>query len=146
MLSRVLKRFSREVFSLYLLISLIAYIGVQLQVNCFSGVDDWFARSGAVMVVLAIIYMILTYDQRTFNGTILAMNTELKIDSMLSDENLKLKVSDEHFTKVMKKSVDKEINKWEFKDLLHEAIVLIIGTLVWGFGDLVITAECSLPT
>jgi hypothetical protein len=97
-----------------------------------------FARSGSILVVVAVLFTVFGVKPRLDKLLITAIvkqNTAgLKYDFDMNDaedrdlsENL-----DKHI-----KRLKNEVEKRSFRALKLEAVILSLGTIVWGFGDLV---------
>ncbi|MFA0299368.1 hypothetical protein AB4506_25065, partial [Vibrio sp. 10N.222.46.A3] len=104
----------------------------------FKAFDDylWLARSGALVVVVGILYAMAEFYNREYQLRLLQFHTSnLKEITLLESEELDSSRVDEWVenTKVVENKLQSELEKITLK---HEAFLLITGTLVWGFGDL----------
>jgi hypothetical protein len=114
----------------------IACLGATLSHMEFLDDTDWFARSGSVIVVIGILYTILEfyehqYDHKTIRRQAPNQYADLKYEHKHLDEK-KIKIwkkNAEEFEDDIKNSIEKTTMK-------HEGVLLMTGTLLWGFGDL----------
>lgn len=107
-----------------LLSSSVFIIGVWLSIN--QNDWSWFARSGSMIVVIGIF---LTSSQ------IIENNRKLRIRRNRHEQNFHRDYADEikRGTLDRSRSLDEDI--WE--NGVRGFYLLVAGTLVWGFGDLV---------
>ncbi len=114
----------------------VACLGAVLSYVEFLEDALWLARSGSVIVVLGILYTILEFyahqdDHKTFKSEAPNAYADLKYEHKRLDEkqvNL-WKKKTEALEDDLKTGLEKRTMK-------HEGILLMTGTLIWGFGDL----------
>ena len=111
-----------------LLIKLLSIADVTVGVWLSMSVGDWqwFARSGAMLVVLGIL---LTSSQ------IIENSRRLKTRHTLHPSHFKHDYAEELKQRKLAHASILEEDIWH--DGLRGLYLLIIGTLIWGFGDLV---------
>ena len=115
---------------------LFACLGAVLSYVEFLNESDWFARSGSVIVVIGILYTVLEYyehqdDHKTFKRQAPNLYADIKYEHKHLEEK-KVKI----WKKNVEESEDDFKNTLEKTTMKHEGILLIAGTLLWGFGDL----------
>jgi hypothetical protein len=126
----------------YILSFVIATFGVILEIKEAMGVEMWFPRSGALICVVGCLLVIEKTDNLRAHNTFLNELFEHEIVRCMDavhDGNAKLKVSEAEFRKRMAKSKHETLEKFERGYMKNEAVILISGTLVWGFGDILFT-------
>jgi hypothetical protein len=107
-----------------LLLSLIMLgSGIVLSLHLFDW--SWFSRSGCLVVVIGIF---LTSSQ------IIENSRRLKSRRSYNDQNFHRDFADKHKQRALQRSRGLEEDIWE--NGLRGFYLLIVGTLVWGFGDL----------
>ncbi|WOD07809.1 hypothetical protein [Marinomonas sp. GJ51-6] len=114
----------------------VACLGAVLSYVEFLDDALWLARSGSVIVVLGILYTILEFYAHQDDHKV------LKREAPNAYANLKYehKRLDEKKVKIWKKKAealeDDLKTGLEKRTMKHEGILLMTGTLIWGFGDL----------
>lgn len=118
---------------------LLLCLGTGLSCIEFLNEISWLARSGSMIVVLGILYTIFEYyDHQDDHKAVKHHAPNLYADIKHEHKHL-----DDKKVKIWKKNSEKleddfknEIEKTTMK---HEGVLLIAGTLIWGFGDLPFT-------
>ena len=87
---------------------------------------SWFARSGSLIVVIGIL---LTSSQ------IIENSRKLKIRRSHHDNNFNRDFADDIKKHTLERSRSLDENIWE--NGLRGLYLLVSGTLIWGFGDLI---------
>ena len=87
---------------------------------------SWFSRSGSLIVIIGIL---LTSSQ------IIENSRKLKIRRSQHDHNFKRDFANEIKEQTLKRSRSLDEDIWE--NGLRGLYLLVSGTLIWGFGDLV---------
>lgn len=97
-----------------------------------------FARSGSILVVIAVLFTTFGVKRKLDN-----LLTSLIVKPLSVKLKYSLDVRDEE-DKELSEQIDKyfgkikdEVERRFFKALIVEVIILVVGTLVWGFGDIV---------
>ncbi|WP_329740752.1 hypothetical protein [Dyella sp. A6] len=116
-------------------------IGIEADVVCHAG--HWFARSGALVTVVAILFAALDLKDR-LSSVPAWVETQLlrsrdAIRQMGKTGGLDDATCETFVDKVVsevRKDVQCELRKASGRALLVELILFIVGTIVWGFGDL----------
>ena len=120
----------------YGLAVIFASLGAILSDMAFLNDTQWFARSGSVIVVVGILYTILEYYEHQGEHKTLKSHAP----NAYADIKYEHKHLEEKKMKIWKKSTeeleDNFKNGLEKTTMKHEGILLITGTLIWGFGDL----------
>ena len=122
----------------YILTFLIIILGMTFSYFNFFNDYLWLARSGALIVVVGIIFAVLEYHNREFQTNMFKFYTDTLKDT-ISYHNKN--IDQDTFNSLVKKTKaeeDKLKSELEKYTLKHEAILLILGTLIWGFGDVLI--------
>ncbi|MEP3349298.1 MAG: hypothetical protein ABJN96_04985 [Marinomonas sp.] len=120
----------------YCVAVLIACLGATLSYVEFLDDIDWFARSGSLIVIVGILYTILEFYAHQDDHKV------LKREAPNAYANLKYehKRLDEKKVKIWKQKAealeDDLKTGLEKRTMKHEGILLMTGTLIWGFGDL----------
>lgn len=86
----------------------------------------WFSRSGSAMVAIGILFT---------SHQILEHSLRLKENRMRWEERSGHDWADENSIRKLIKARSREEDLWEIE--FHGLYMLVVGTLVWGFGDLV---------
>jgi len=110
----------------------------------------YFSRSGALIVIVGIIYGLQELPSRLANIDSWARKEARKIRPTIV-KNIRDQGADEETANdVYEKSVEvtieeisKHANKLRKQLVFIESMILIIGTLIWGFGDLVNPVCCA---
>ncbi|WP_417603715.1 hypothetical protein [Primorskyibacter flagellatus] len=144
--TRKLTRISAESLVLMLVILLVGLIA-----SLISPAEDWFARSGSVVVLLAIVqifrWRIIYRNQMSWIALSEALVNgfgEMKIRRKkpeLSTEEAKA-MAQTHAQNSYS-TARSEMSTEEAVFWLVEAALLSIGTMVWGFGDLPFKLGCA---
>lgn len=87
---------------------------------------SWFSRSGSLIVIIGIL---LTSSQ------IIENSRKLKIRRSHHELNFNRDFADDINKHTLKRSRDLDENIWE--NGLRGLYLLVCGTLIWGFGDLI---------
>lgn len=100
----------------------------------FGGTDGVpFSRSGALVTALSIVFLFWRYPQILAAGVDTAREyMERRLEWM----NLKPSVAKESLARTVRK-VDDARARIERNITYVQGVILLIGTLVWGFGDLI---------
>lgn len=115
---------------------ILAALGASLSYHEFLGQSDWFGRSGSLIVVLGILYTIFEYYEHQYDHKILRTRSP----NAYSNIKYEHKHLDEKKVKIWKKTTEEQEddvkNEVQKTTMKHEGVLLITGTLIWGFGDL----------
>lgn len=106
-------------------------LGAGIAVSVQQGDWAWFARSGSAVVAVGIFLTsreILEHNRRLRSSR---LRWEARLHGALCDQDWAGEDSLRNLVRSRRR--DEEI--WETK--FHGLYVLVVGTLVWGFGDLV---------
>lgn len=96
-----------------------------------------FARSGSVLVVIAVFFTVFgakpKLDNLLVTATVKHSTASLKYDfDMANKEDKELSEKLDNYIERIKNEVERR----SFRALKVEAAILVVGTLIWGFGDL----------
>lgn len=120
----------------YCVAVLIACLGATLSYVEFLDDIDWFARSGSLIVILGILYTILEFYAHQDDHKVL----KREAPNAYADLKYEHKRLDEKKVKIWKQKAealeDDLKTGLEKRTMKHEGILLMTGTLIWGFGDL----------
>jgi len=94
--------------------------------SLYSSDWNWFSRSGSLVVVIGIF---LTSSQ------IIENTRRMKLHRLHRGQNFNRDYADEIKRDTLKRSRNPDEDNWE--NGLRGLYMLVTGTLVWGFGDLV---------
>jgi hypothetical protein len=94
-------------------------------VSLKSGDWTWFSRSGSALVAIGILFT---------SHQILEHSLRLKENRMRWEERSGHDWADENSIRKLIKARSREEDLWEIE--FHGLYMLVVGTLVWGFGDL----------
>ena len=107
-------------------------------------VGDNFARSGALIVIVGIVHGLFKLPNLLKMVDLFVQSEGEKIRKSAIDDLIDNGVSNEDADKISQEALDqvadalnKEAKKRKRKHAFIEAMILICGTLIWGFGDLV---------
>ncbi len=95
-------------------------------VSLYTGDWSWFSRSGSAMVALGIFFT---------SHQILEHSLRLRENRMRWEAQSGHDWADENSIRKLIRARSREEDLWEIE--FHGFYMLIVGTLVWGFGDLV---------
>lgn len=101
---------------------MLAGIGISLELSDWS----WFSRSGSLVVIIGIF---LTSSQ------IIENTRRMKLHRMHRGQNFNRDYAEDIKKDSLKRSRSLDEDNWE--NGLRGLYMLVTGTLVWGFGDLV---------
>ena len=123
-----------EIFSI-LLSSIVLMIGAFL--GYYHDPLD-FSRSGSVLVVIAVLFTAFGAKRKLGDLIIktvvkpLSVKMSVPLDpSDEEDRDLSEKI-DKYFSKIRN-----EVERRLFRALIVEVVILVVGTFVWGFGDII---------
>ena len=97
-----------------------------------------FARSGSALVVIAVLFTVFGVKRKLDDllVTIIAKRFSVNSEHSLDVNNEEDKDLPEQLAKYCGKIKD-EVSRRSLRALRVEAAILMVGTLIWGFGDLV---------
>jgi hypothetical protein len=122
----------------YILTFLIIILGISLSYFKFFNDYLWLARSGALIVVVGILFAIAEYHNREYQSNMFKFYTSTLKTKILHDNKNIDQDEFNSWVKNTKAEEDKLKSELEKDTLKHEAILLVLGTLIWGFGDVLI--------
>ena len=109
----------------------------------------YFSRSGSLIVVVGIIYGLLDLPSRLANIDSWVENEAKKNKDKILEANktegISAAKSEQVFEEVVKDMTDEIKNrakKARQRLVFIEGSILVIGTLIWGFGDIVNSVPC----
>jgi len=125
----------------------LALSGIIATIGLFYGLETSgvnFSRSGALIVVVGIIYGLFDLPKRLSNISNWAKEQALKNKSNLikeiEDYGKSHNQAEEIYEKVINETIE-EVNaqakKARKRLILIEGVILVSGTLIWSFGDLI---------
>ena len=118
----------------YLISIIIGITGFLLEFYKLTFVDMWFSRSGALICVMSVIFLLLTIrNTNAFRRVTEGFAESQKILTRLNPERVNVTV--EEFNRRMDRTVDESARKEQEKQIIHEGSILIMGTVIWAFGD-----------
>jgi hypothetical protein len=133
------------------IIGLILFIGFSLDI--FSCKLLAFPRSGALVVCLGIViglklYAITTFSQDEVYQAICTGRDKLRqayIDATgkVSLPQASIPNADELYEE-SKSALEKSFGETKNRIIKLEMITLVVGTIVWGFGDIITVLRCSV--
>lgn len=123
----------------YVIAICLIIIGAWLSCINFLNDNTWLARSGSLVVVLGILSVLSSISERRFSKGIFGLSTlvsRLTIAERFSSNQIEESNILNQF-KAEAAKLEKELDN-EMEDVISklEAILLIFGTVLWGFGDL----------
>jgi hypothetical protein len=128
-----------------------AIIGLALSLHMKQG--HWFGRSGAMITVIAIIFTSIELRNRVYK-VISFSEKQLQIQrseviKQFTNAGLSGAEVEAKFQKIeeeIRKNISTEVDKVRRRLLRVEVILLVVGTLIWGFGDLPLDALWNQKT
>lgn len=109
-----------------------------------------FARSGSLIVIIGVIFGLLDLPSRLSEIDIWVKDQAENIKSSVIESIAPNSENNEHaeiaFDKAAKQAIsdiNSEARKKRIQLILIEGIILVIGTLIWGFGDLINPVCCA---
>jgi hypothetical protein len=120
---------------------LIALLGLRIAWICHDG--NWFARSGAILCIVAVIFAYLELRTRLagvpgFVDAHLRKASETVVEKILAGgaDRTTAETAARKFESDVMSEVTAEVEQTRKRLLRFEASLLVVGTLIWGFGDL----------
>lgn len=125
-------------YARYLCIPIITWVGAALVlywgwINCSGSDGTPFTRAGAVISVMAVIVGLWRY-QEGLNATVAL--TTATADRRLARMNVRAAIRD-HTTSDLDSKARAKFEPLERTIAIVFALQLLLGTAVWGFGDLI---------
>lgn len=122
-----------------LLVTLAVIIGITLEL-LLGDCSNMFQRFGAVIVCIGIIFGALdlksAYAQEYKNTIEVTENNRMENDAVWSDKNLGNEARGT--TNYFQTRANSIRESGEKRVVMIDAAVLVVGTLIWGFGDLIL--------
>ncbi len=127
----------------YIAMLSIAFAGFYLEYHQLTSISIAFSRSGAVICVVAILLMLCSV--RNISAFKKGLVGDIELTMMRVNTGMeKLTVSDAEFYWKKNNAIDDVVGGYHFSHLLNEAIIMALGTLLWGFGDVLFVAIKAL--
>jgi hypothetical protein len=128
----------------YALAFILAAAGFTLDYLQLTVIEGWFARGGALISICSILFLSFTIKKLSVLETAIQEYSDLLKDSIIFNHNsshsaMELKMSPDVFSRQMDDAVQKSIKRTSADDVTHELRLLILGTFIWGFGDIPFT-------
>lgn len=124
----------------------ISFLAIGFFLSCLRFMDDpnWFSRSGAIVVIIGIFVALQNIEHiKLVNWSMeLAKGIgDIKIDQNHKDQEINKVYKDKHHhrTDIIKDQL-KESSSIKYGK--KEAYILILGTFICGFGDLIVKMVC----
>jgi hypothetical protein len=127
----------------YTLAVALATCGFVLDYFHLTMIDGWFARSGALICMCSISFLLLTMKKLSVLENSIKEYSNLIKDTTIMNHNsssaMRLKISTDEFSRKMDDQAQESIKRERTTDLKHELRLLMWGTFTWGFGDIPFT-------
>ncbi len=106
----------------------LEYYGIAIKV------EDWFARSGSLICVVSVLFMVGTIKNvDAYKRVMQDVAENHKTLGRIYPQNLN--TTPAKLNKSLDETVEIEAKKEQDRHIKHEVYLLIAGTLIWGFGD-----------
>lgn len=129
---------------MWFLVLVILMVGVVLTRQQFLGYE-WFSRSGSVVVILGvlsgfggIIQERILHSQLAFQHRLMLLKTRKKLRSIKATAEYMDEEIEDLNQQFIKRTESLE-QSLKVKAGVLELSILLLGTLIWGFGDILVT-------